>query len=820
MNMSIKCPECQHENPEDVVNCENCSTSLKPEEGFSPTKTLETPAQGLTSGTTFATRYEVIEELGKGGMGRVYKALDKEINEEVAIKLLKPEIASDESTVDRFRNELKFARKIAHKNICKMYHIEKEGETPFITMEYVPGEDLKSLIKKKGRLSDDEALSIAKQVCEGLMEAHKLGVVHRDLKPQNIMTDEQGKAKIMDFGIARSIDAPGITQTGMMIGTPDYLSPEQAEGDEADQRADIYSLGIILYEMVTGRVPFKGDTALEVALKHKSKLPSEPKELNPEISKDLNTLIMICMQKDRQARYQNAGELLGDIKNIKEGIPLGERILPKKKREINWKRVLQYGGIPLLLVLIILAGAFLLFMGRGPAIDSIAVLPFKNLTGDPVQEYFADGITDELRTRLGKIGAFRRVISHWSVMQYKGTEKPLQEIAQELNVDAVVVGSVRQADDKVSIQFRLVDVFPKEQDLLEETIDRAMIDVLVMNSEIAQAVVRKIRIKLTQQEEAQFANTRQVNPKTYGAYLKGMSHLNKQEIEQALTCFNQAVEEDPKDPLAYTGLAFGYITIGHGLAPTEDVWAQARTAAIRALRLDETLAEGYAALAIVKTYFEWDWEGAEQAYKRAIELNPSLAMTHYHYAWYLALFGRMDEAIAEHELAQELDPLEPLYAVMLGSMYGLGGNIEAAETEIQKALEQNPNNLQGWFNLGDLYAAEGKYEEAIAAHKKLLPIGVPMKWPLGFDYARSGQKEEAWKIVAELETAEVIPWTALGLAVLYSALGEKDKAFQWLDFRPPHSYLPWIRVIDWVDPLRDDPRFHELLHRMNLPPVE
>ena len=333
--MAIKCPKCQFENPDDTLYCGKCTTPLKPLEEFSATKTLETPAKGLTSGTTFATRYEVIEELGKGGMGRVYKALDKEINEEVAIKLLKPEIASDESTVDRFRNELKFSRKIAHKNICKMYHLAKDEDTPYITMEYVRGEDLKSFIRKKEKLSDVEALSIAKQVCEGLVEAHRLGVVHRDLKPQNIMIDEEGDAKIMDFGIARSVEAPGVTQTGVMIGTPDYISPEQAEGEEADHRADIYSLGVILYEMVTGSVPFKGDTALSVALKHKSKLAQEPKQLNPEVSNDLNKLILICMEKERERRYQTASELLADIQNIQEGIPLGERKVPKKSVKSN-----------------------------------------------------------------------------------------------------------------------------------------------------------------------------------------------------------------------------------------------------------------------------------------------------------------------------------------------------------------------------------------------------------------------------------------------------------------------------------------------------
>ncbi len=354
----MKCPKCDTENTLDSRFCKKCATTFPWEsKDVSFTKTLETPTQRLALGTLFAERYEVLEKLGQGGMGVVYRVRDRKLDEEMALKVLKPEIAAHTETIERFKNELKFARRIAHRNVCKMYDLNEGEKILFITMEYVRGEDLKSLIRRKGMFTEKDTLAVVKQVCEGLAEAHALGVIHRDLKPQNIMMDEKGGAKVMDFGIARSVEAPGATQTGMMIGTPDYISPEQVEGEKADQRSDIYSLGAILYEMVTGKVPFKGDTALSVAIKHKTQAPQNPRTTNPELTPGMGRLILKCMEKEKEKRYQTVRELLADLQNIEKGLPLRDGISifsgigsGKKRPAVKWKTVFLYGGVPLLLV--------------------------------------------------------------------------------------------------------------------------------------------------------------------------------------------------------------------------------------------------------------------------------------------------------------------------------------------------------------------------------------------------------------------------------------------------------------------------------------
>ena len=466
----MKCPKCHFDNPEDTRFCGNCAAPLHPSEEISvPTETLEAPKEELTRGATLANRYEIIEELGKGGMSKVYRVEDKKIKEEVALKLIKPEIALDKKAIERFSNELKMARKIAHRNVCRMYDLGEEKGTHYITMEYVRGEDLKSMIRMSGQLGVGTTINIAKQVCEGLAEAHRLGVVHRDLKPQNIMIDKDGNARIMDFGIARSVKGKGITGAGVMIGTPEYIPPEQVEGKDIDQRSDIYSLGVILYEMVTGQVPFEGETALSIAMKHKGETPKSPKELNPNIPDDLSQLILKCLEKEKAKRYQSASDVHSELERIEKGIPTTVRVTPERKpltsKEITVKFTLKKLFIPAVAIAALAVIGVLLwqavfrkgFPPSAPSQSSVAVLPFIDLSPKKDYEWLSDGISEAMINALSSLRSLR-VPARTSSFFFKGKELNIQEIGQKLKVENVLEGSVQVAGDTLRVNAQLVSV--------------------------------------------------------------------------------------------------------------------------------------------------------------------------------------------------------------------------------------------------------------------------------------------------------------------------------------------------------------------------
>ncbi len=689
--MGIKCPKCHSENPSDSNYCKKCATPLPSSKEIPITKTLITPAERLQKGSTIAGRYKIIEELGRGGMGVVYKAEDTKLKRTVALKFLPPELTHISEVKERFMREAQAAAALDHPNICTVHEFDEAEEKPFISMAYIEGQSLKKKIES-GPLELDEALRIATQVAEGLHEAHKKGVVHRDIKSSNIMVTEQDHAKIMDFGLARVAGGTLVTKEGTTMGTIAYMSPEQARGEEVNHRTDIWSLGVVLYEMISGQLPFKGEHDQSVMYSILNEEPEPITNLTPDIPMAIEQIVGKALEKKPDERYQHTEELLEDLRSISEGIePEGIRARLWKAKLLRRKKAFLYAGIAGFLVIMTVI-ALSLFTGRAKAIDSIAVLPFENLSGDPDQEYLSDGITDALINELAKISALR-VISRQSVMRYKGSERPLPEIARELDVDAVVEASILMVGGKVQIRARLIQV-PTKQNLWADSYEREMSDILALQSDVARAIAKEIKIAVTPEEKTLLASTREVNPETYKAYLRGMFYLNKytpEGIEKGLGYLHEAVEKDPADPLAYAGLALGYCIIAHSPSPPPYAISRARTAVLRGLALDENLAEVHLASALIKLHSDWDRAGAEQAYKRALELNPNLALAHAQYGWYLDINGHVDEALAELYQAQKLDPLAPIYPAWQGIMYFWEGEYDKAIEEALKSLELDPD---------------------------------------------------------------------------------------------------------------------------------
>lgn len=796
--MGIQCPKCQTDNPDTQKFCGECAAPLRPSEDISFTKTLEIPIKGLAKGSTIAGRYEILVQLGRGGMGEVYKVRDTKLDEEMALKLLKLDIASDESMIERFRNELKLARKITHKNVCRMHDFHEEDGTPFITMEYVSGEDLKSLIKKEGKIPEEKVFSIAKQVCEGLAEAHELGVIHRDLKPQNIMIDKKGRATIMDFGIARSKEAPGVTTTGMIIGTPDYISPEQAEGEEADKRSDIYSLGVLLYEMVTGSVPFKGETALSVAIKHKTQIPSDPRKLNPEVSEDLSRLILICMEKERDRRYQSAEELLSDLIKIEKGLPPEVRTTPAKEPvramtgKIKWR-------------------------------NSIAVLPFVDLSAQRDQEYFCDGMVEELINSLTRIKDLR-VVARTSAFSFKGKDVDIREIGKRLNVNTILEGSVRKAGNRLRITTQLMNV-EGEFSIWSDRYDRELEDVFAIQDDIAQSIVNALKIEVLGEKGVPLVKAHTEKTEAYEAYLKGNFHywkLSPENIALALHYYQLALEKDPNYALAYTGIAAIWVTRGIlGIAPSCEVLPKLKEAVLKALELDDMLAEAHYELACLRFYFEWEWSGAKSEFQRAIESNPNYANIRLVYSSFLDMMGHPEEAIAEIERALELDPLNFFAQCIYGlHLFNLGQHDDAI-AHFRNTLRTEPNFPLALEGLWVALHQKQMDEEALAEAKKYFDVlgDHEVAEALERGYAEAGYPR-AMSLVAEklAERSKQTYVQSTQIARLYDHAREGDQALEWLEKAYKEREPSLVTLNVWPQgTLRDDPRFQALLRRLNFP---
>jgi serine/threonine protein kinase len=831
----VICPKCQHENPKDSIFCGRCATLLPASEkpALSVTRTLEIPAGELARGTVFAGRYEILEELGGGGMGKVYRVYDRNLEEEVALKLIRPEIAADRKAIERFRNEIKIARKITHKNVCRMHDLGEAEGTSFITMEYVRGEDLRSFIHRAKQLTVGASVSIAHQIAEGLAEAHKLGIVHRDLKPGNIMIDKEGNAKIMDFGIARSLLGKGLTGEGAIIGTPEYMSPEQVEGKEADQRADIYALGVILFEMLVGSPPFEGETPFSIANKHKTEPPPVPKKLLPQIPEELNKLILRCLEKDREQCYQTAEELVAGLSAIEQSLPSTDRALTRAKTRIKTSREVTVKFTPRKLILpaaivVILAiaiiAALILFKPDAGKIDSLAVLPLADLSVKRGEGYSIDGIHDALINELCKIPAVT-VIARQSVLRYSESKKDIPEIARELKVTAIVEGSVVQAKDTVRITVSLLDGRDGKRLWGPKTFNRENADILSLYSDVALTIAREIDAKVAVQNIKDLTRERKVKPEAYNLYYQAIyggwqNELSmEQGLKKKLELLEQAVEIDPDFALAHalTAMVLQDLAIFGFYTPRSEAYQKARESAQKAIALDESQPLAHEALGSVKFNCDWDFDGFLREYRRAIELGPGRrvgsGITN------LTLIGHFDEALAMLKRQNESNPLYPgfpTWTLLMARRY------DEAIASAKKSLEIDPENWYARMYLSNGYAFKKMCVEAIAESQKILS-GMPKVesdanalYQIAFNFAHCGNREKAKELGQAFEKTGIANEDPAALAWIYAPLGERDLALdaleKGLEIRSP--YLVYLKVDPLLDSLRDDPRFKALLKKV------
>jgi eukaryotic-like serine/threonine-protein kinase len=774
-------------------------------------------------GTTIS-HYKIVEKLGGGGMGVVYKAEDTKLRRIVALKFLSPDLARDEQAKTRFVHEAQAASALRHPNICTIHDIDETADNRlFIVMDFYEGKTLKEMIEN-GPLPIDKAIDVAIQVAQGLAKAHESGVVHRDIKPANILIGQDGIARIVDFGLAKLSGQTMLTKAGSTLGTEAYMSPEQARGETADHRTDIWSLGVTMYQMVTGQLPFKSEYHDGLVYSLLNEQPSPMTGLRTGVPMELERITGKCVEKKAADRHQHADELLVDLRSLKRKVETGGAAQAAAvAKPFLRRKYAVYAGIFILVAAILLTVKVLL--PTREVLDSIAVLPLENLSGDPAQEYFSDGMTDALITELQKIKSLR-VISRTSVRQYKGTIKTLPEIARELNVKAVVEGSVLRDTDNVRINVQLLQASP-EKHLWANAFDRKMKNVLALQSEVARSIAQEIRVTVTPQEQTRLASGRPINTEAYQLYLQGRYHFAQRTLaafNKSIQLFQQVLEKDPDNALAYAGLAESYgILPFYGGALPKDAFPKAKAAALKALELDNSLAEAHTALGFVLLYWDWDWPAAEKELLQAIDLKQSYVVAHHWYAEYLSAMGRHEQAVAEIKLAQELDPLSPLMLAIGGEVCNYAGRYDEAIEQCRKALELDPNFGLAYGNLSGAYRRKGMYKESITEAEKSVGL-----YGSTFDslilqvrvYAVAGARAKALAILNQAAQRSNRPeFDTWEMAIVCAFLGETNRALDWLetayDQRDP--YMVFLIVEHDLDALHSERRFQDLVRRMNLP---
>jgi eukaryotic-like serine/threonine-protein kinase len=778
--------------------------------------------------------YRIVAKIGAGGMGEVYSAHDERLERDVALKVLPTKALSDDVARKRFRKEALALSKLNHPHIATIYDFDSEGDVDFLAMEYVVGETLGQKIGNKS-LGEKDVAGLGGQIAEALEEAHEHGIVHRDLKPGNVMVTAKGRVKVLDFGLAKLLrpgssataaDTASDTQLGVS-GTLPYMAPEQLREEVVDQRSDIFALGAVLYEMATGQRPFPETNSSRLTDAILNHAPVAPRALNPRVSPELERIILKCLEKGPELRFQSAKELSVDLRRL--GTPASAVSLPKVGREAKGIRKFAAAGAIALVVLVAIAVALnvggwrdrLSRSNKGSKFESLAVLPLANLSADPAQEYFADGMTEELTTELAQISGLR-VISRTSTMRYKDSKKPLPEIAKELGVDAVIEGSVERSGEEVRITAQLINA-RDDTHLWARSYHRNLRDVLAMQSEVARAIAGEISVQLTPQEQARFERSRPVNTAAYEAYLRGLYHWNfhtPEELQKAIVEYNRAIEIDPGYALAYVALSNTYhlLPFNADTAPRE-AFPKAKEAALKAIELDPQLAEAHSSLALVLGQYEWDWAGAEREHKRALELGPNSPSALMYYVELLSLQGRHDEAISVASRGRELDPVAGAVGLQLSRAYFHARQYDRAAQSFLQFLEINPRFWPLHLYLGQVYEQQGHYAKALAELRQAQGPTMQATSLIGQVYALSGQKPEAEKILRELilrSKSAYLPPTYI--ARIYAGLGQKDEAMAWLEqgYAARDSHLEFLKVDPTLDALRSDTRFAELLRRMNL----
>jgi len=819
--------------------------------------------------------YQIMSHLGSGGMGEVYLAQDTRLGRKVAIKLLPSFFTKDEQRLRRFQQEARAASALNHPNIITMFDIGQVDSIHFIATEYIEGQTLRATLSGR-KMKLVQAIDVAIQVASALAAAHQAGIVHRDIKPENIMLRPDGYVKVLDFGLAKltqrtvsstATEAPTIAQVdtdpGTVMGTASYMSPEQARGQSVDARADIFSLGAVLYEMIAGRVPFEGETTSDVIAAILEKQPPPLARYSPDTPSELQRIAAKALVKDREERYQSIKDMLLDLKAFKQELEFEERSVPAQSSfssvttesaqvagatvstpaqhtaEVNAahtttsaeyvvegiKRHKPAALIALLIVVTSAVGLSFYLHARNSevAIESIAVLPFDNQNHIPDMDYLADGVTESIINSLTQLPNLR-VIARSSVFRYKGKETDPMAAGKELGVRAVLTGRIMQRGDNLTVSVELVDLRDNKQ-LWGEQYERKVSDILTVQRNIAHEISGNLRLRLSGAEQNRIARQHTENAEAYQLYLQGRYQWYKgteDGFTKAIAYFEQAVDKDPNYALAHAGLADSYWSLADTYLSTLEAMPKAKDEATKALQLDDSLAEAHTSLAAIKVNFEFDWAGAENEFKRAIELNPNYAEAHHQYGWLLAESGRPAEGLEEMKHAQRIDPLNLVLNVDLDAPFYLQRRFDLAVEQDRKVVAMDPNFFLAHYGLGwaslqlhDFKTGIAELEKARALEDKPWIVGT-----LAYGYALSGNRTAALKLIVELhEQAKHRHVTPYWFAMTAIALGDKDDAFTWLEqcYDERSFWLVWLKMDPMLDPLRDDPRFKDLLKRLRFP---